>query len=202
VSANAEAVRQLGIPGLHFRDEPRRESRSFISHLIPRHGVKRVMLLSGDREEEVRHLAGRVGITEVHFSKTPEEKVAIVTAARERDTTLFVGDGINDAPAMLVATAGVALGSSNDITAQAADAVVLDSSLEKVDELLHISRRMRRIALESAVGGMVLSMVGMVLAAGGWMSPIMGAVGQEAIDVAAVLNALRISFYRRRLADF
>jgi len=103
---------------------------------------------------------------------------------------------------MLVATAGVALGSSNDITAQAADAVVLDSSLEKVDELLHISRRMRRIALESAVGGMVLSMVGMVLAAGGWMSPIMGAVGQEAIDVAAVLNALRISFYRRRLADF
>jgi heavy metal translocating P-type ATPase len=187
---------------LHFRDEPRRESRSFISHLIPRHGVKRVMLLSGDREEEVRHLAGRVGIDEVYFGKTPEEKVAIVTAARERDTTLFVGDGINDAPAMLVATAGVALGSSNDITAQAADAVVLDSSLEKVDELLHISRRMRRIALESAVGGMVLSMAGMVLAAGGWLSPIMGAVGQEAIDVAAVLNALRVSFYRRRLADF
>jgi P-type E1-E2 ATPase len=187
---------------LHFRDEPRREGRSFISHLIPRHGVKRVMLLSGDREEEVRHLAGRVGITEVHFSKTPEEKVAIVAAARERDSTLFVGDGINDAPAMLVATAGVALGSNNDITAQAADAVVLDSSLEKVDELLHISRRMRGIALESAAGGMVLSMVGMVLAAGGWLSPIMGAVGQEAIDVAAVLNALRVSFYRRRLADF
>lgn len=187
---------------LHFRDEPRKESHSFISHLIPRHGVKHIMLLSGDREEEVRHLAGRVGITEVHFSKTPEEKVAIVSAARERDTTLFVGDGINDAPAMLVATAGVALGSTNDITAQAADAVVLDSSLEKVDELLHISRRMRRIALESAVGGMVLSIAGMVLAAGGWLTPIMGALGQEAIDVAAVVNALRVSFYSRRLADF
>jgi P-type E1-E2 ATPase len=176
---------------LRFRDEPRRESRSFISHLIPQHGVKRVMLLSGDREEEVRHLA-----------KTPEEKVAIVTAARERDTTLFVGDGINDAPAMLVATAGVALGSNNDVTAQAADAVVLDSSLEKVDELLHISRRMRRIALESSVGGMVLSVAGMLLAAGGWLSPLVGAVGQEAIDVAALLNALRVSFYYRRLADF
>ena len=187
---------------LHFRDEPRRESRSFISHLTPRHGVKRVMLLSGDREEEVRHLAGRVGIAEVYFSKTPEEKVAIVTAARERDTTLFVGDGINDAPAMLVATAGVALGSTNDITAQAADAVVLDSSLERVDELLHISRRMRRIALESAVGGMALSLVGMLLAAGGWLSPVVGALGQEAIDVAALLNALRVSFYSRRLADF
>jgi heavy metal translocating P-type ATPase len=187
---------------LRFRDEPRRESRSFISHLIPQHGVKRVMLLSGDREEEVRHLAARVGIAEVHFSKTPEEKVAIVTAARERDTTLFVGDGINDAPAMLVATAGVALGSNNDVTAQAADAVVLDSSLEKVDELLHISRRMRRIALESSVGGMVLSVAGMLLAAGGWLSPLVGAVGQEAIDVAALLNALRVSFYYRRLADF
>jgi heavy metal translocating P-type ATPase len=187
---------------LHFRDEPRRESRSFISHLTPRHRVKHVMLLSGDREEEVRHLAGRVGIEELHFSKTPEEKVAIVTAARERDTTLFVGDGINDAPAMLVATAGVALGSNNDITAQAADAVVLDSSLEKVDELLHISRRMRRIALESAVGGMALSIAGMLLAAGGWLSPILGAVGQEAIDIAALVNALRVSFYGRRLADF
>jgi len=191
------------LPGiLHFRDEPRRESRSFISHLIPRHGVKHIMLLSGDREEEVRHLAARVGITEVHFSKTPEEKVAIVTAAQRLDKTLFVGDGINDAPAMLVATAGIALGSNNDVTAQAADAVVLDSSLEKVDELLHISRRMRRIALESAVGGMVLSIAGMALAAGGWLSPLVGALGQEVIDVAALVNALRVSFYRWRLPDF
>ena len=187
---------------LRFRDEPRKESRSFISHLTPRHGVRHVILLSGDREEEVRHLAGRVGIAEVFFSKTPEEKVAIVTAARQRDKTLFVGDGINDAPAMLVATAGVALGSNNDITAQAADAVVLDSSLEKVDELIHISRRMRRIALESALGGMALSIVGMLLAAAGLLSPLVGAVAQEAIDVAAVLNALRMSFYRGRLADF
>jgi heavy metal translocating P-type ATPase len=187
---------------LHFRDEPRRESRSFISHLTPLHGVRHVMLLSGDREEEVRHLAGRVGIAEVHFSKTPEEKVAIVMAARQREKTLFVGDGINDAPAMLVATAGVALGSNNDITAQAADAVVLDSSLERVDELIHISRRMRRIALESALGGMLLSIVGMMLAAAGLLSPLVGAVAQEAIDVAAVLNALRVSFYRGRLADF
>jgi len=187
---------------LRFRDEPRKESRSFISHLTPRHGVRHVILLSGDREEEVRHLARRVGIAEVFFSKTPEEKVAIVTAARQRDNTLFVGDGINDAPAMLVATAGVALGSNNDITAQAADAVVLDSSLEKVDELIHISRRMRRIALESALGGMVLSIAGMLLAAVGLLSPLVGAIAQEAIDIAAVLNALRVSFYRGRLADF
>jgi P-type E1-E2 ATPase len=160
------------------------------------------VLLSGDREEEVRFLARRVGIDEVHFGKSPEEKVAIVAAATQQDKTLFVGDGINDAPAMLMATVGVALGSNSDITSEAADAVILDSSLEKTDELIHISRRMRRIALESAVGGMALSIVGMVLAAAGWLSPITGAMAQEVIDLVAVLNALRVSVYYRRLADF
>jgi heavy metal translocating P-type ATPase len=186
---------------LRFRDTPREESRPFIAHLGTRHGAKRVVLLSGDREEEVRYLAGQVGIREALFGKSPEEKVAFVAAATEREQTLFVGDGINDAPAMLMATVGVALGSNSDITSEAADAVVLDSSLEKTDELIHISRRMRRIALESAIGGMVLSTVGMGIAAAGSLSPIAGAVAQEAIDVAAVLNALRVAFDYRRLAD-
>jgi heavy metal translocating P-type ATPase len=187
---------------LRFRDSPREESRPFISHLTPSHGARRVVLLSGDREEEVRYLAGEVGIREVHFSQSPEEKVAIVAAATGRERTLFVGDGINDAPAMLMATVGVALGSNSDITSEAADAVVLDSSLEKTDELIHIGRRMRRIALESAVGGMALSIVGMVFAAAGQLSPVAGAVAQEVIDIAALLNALRVGFYSRRLADF
>lgn len=185
-----------------FRDTPREESRPFIAHLGTRHGAKRVVLLSGDREEEVRYLAAQVGISEALFSKSPEEKVAFVAAATKCEKTLFVGDGINDAPAMLMATVGVALGSNSDITSEAADAVVLDSSLERTDELIHISRRMRRIALESAIGGMALSTVGMGIAAAGYLSPIAGAVAQEAIDVAAVLNALRVAFYYRRLADF
>jgi P-type E1-E2 ATPase len=187
---------------LRFRDTPREESRPFIAHLKPMHGARRVLLLSGDREEEVLYLAGQVGIDETYFSKRPEEKVDIVAAATKQEKTLFVGDGINDAPAMLMATVGIALGSNSDITSEAAAAVILDSSLEKTDELIHISRRMRRIALESAVGGMVLSMVGMGFAAVGWLSPVAGAVAQEAIDVAAVLNALRVAFYYRRLADF
>ncbi|MGZ3621438.1 MAG: HAD-IC family P-type ATPase, partial [Candidatus Binataceae bacterium] len=187
---------------LRFRDTPRDESRPFIAHLGARHHARRVVLLSGDREEEVLYLAGQVGIAEALFSKSPEEKVAFVAAAAEQEKTLFVGDGINDAPAMLMATVGVALGSNSDITSEAADAVVLDSSLEKTDELIHIGRRMRRIALESAVGGMALSMVGMGFAAVGWLSPVAGAVAQEAIDVAAVLNALRVAFYYQRLADF
>ena len=86
---------------LRFRDTPREESRPFIAHLKSRHGARRVVLLSGDREEEVRYLAGQVGISEALFSKSPEEKVAFVAAATKQEKTMFVGDGINDAPAML-----------------------------------------------------------------------------------------------------
>jgi len=187
---------------LRFHDEPRRESESFVGHLSPRHGVGKVILLSGDRESEVRYLAGRVGITEAHAGKSPEEKVEIVARERTRGGTIFVGDGINDAPAMQAATVGVAFGQNSDITSEAADAVVLDASLRKVDELIHIGRRMRRIALESAVGGMALSMVGMMAAATGHLPPVAGAIAQELIDVAAVLNAARVAFAREDMTDF
>lgn len=176
-----------------FRDAPRAESRSFVRHLVPRHQVNRVMLLSGDREAEVRYLASEVGISEVLFGKSPQEKVAIVREETHRAPTLFVGDGINDAPAMQAATVGVAFGQNSDITAEAADAVVMEPSLQKVDELIHIGRRMRRIALQSAVGGMALSMIGMLIAAAGHLPPVAGAVAQEIIDVAAVLNAVRVA---------
>jgi heavy metal translocating P-type ATPase len=176
-----------------FQDAPRAESRSFVRHLVPKHHVDRIMLLSGDREAEVRYLASEVGISEAMFGKSPEEKVAIVTEETSRAPTLFVGDGINDAPAMQAATVGIAFGQNSDITAEAADAVVMESSLRKVDELIHVGRRMRRIALESAVGGMALSMVGMLIAAAGYLPPVAGAVTQEVIDVAAVLNALRVA---------
>ena len=185
-----------------FHDSPRPESDRFVKHLRPRHQVQKVMLVSGDRESEVRYLAEVVGITEVHASKSPEEKVAIVREETEHGKTLFVGDGINDAPSLLVATVGVAFGQNSDITSEAADAVILEASLRKVDELLHIGRRMRSIALQSAVGGMGLSMVGMALAATGYLPPVEGAIAQEIIDLAAVLNALRVAFPPGDLADF
>ena len=176
-----------------FRDTPRKESESFVRHLPPRHGATRIMLLSGDREAEVLHLAGEVGITEALFGKSPEEKLAIVRQAAEDAPTMFVGDGINDAPAMQAATVGIAFGHSSDVIAEAADAVVLNPSFSKLDELMHIGRRMKRIALQSAVGGMALSVVGMVAAALGLLPPVAGAVAQEIIDILAVLNALRVS---------
>jgi heavy metal translocating P-type ATPase len=185
-----------------FHDPARDESRSFISHLGPKHRFRRVMLVSGDREEEVRYLAERVGITEVHAGRSPEEKAAIVTEETRHAKTLFVGDGINDAPALVAATVGLAFGHHSDITSEAAGAVIMDSSLEKVDEFFHIGRRMRAIALQSAVGGMALSVVGMFFAAVGVLPPVAGAIVQEVIDLAAILNALRMAVPPRKLSDF
>jgi P-type E1-E2 ATPase len=160
------------------------------------------LLLSGDRESEARYLADHVGIREVHAGASPEDKVEIVRREAAKAKAMFVGDGINDAPAMQAATVGVAFGHQNEITGEAADAVILEPSLAKLDEFMHIARRMRTIALQSAIGGMVLSIAGMVAAAMGWLPPIYGAVAQEVIDLAAVLNALRVAIPRGRMADF
>src|SRR4030095_341047 len=130
-----------------FRDAAREDSCSFISHLRPRHRLERILLVSGDREQEVRYLADHVGITDVYAQQTPEQKVAITRAEVGREPTLFIGDGINDAPALATATAGLAFGNQSEITTEAAGAVIMDTSLKRVDELFHIARRMRRIAL-------------------------------------------------------
>jgi heavy metal translocating P-type ATPase len=187
---------------IRFHDAPREGSATFIKHLGPKHHVRKVMLVSGDRKSEVKYLAESVGIAEVHASKSPEEKVAIVKAESAKARTLFVGDGINDAPALMAATVGVAFGSQNDITTEAADAVLLEPTLEKIDELMHIAKRMRGIAVQSAVGGMVASMIGMFVAAFGYLPPIWGAVGQELIDLLAVLNAVRVALPTEDLRDY
>ncbi|MGE3240060.1 MAG: heavy metal translocating P-type ATPase [Pirellulales bacterium] len=185
-----------------FRDRPRREGKPFIRHLEPQHHIDRVMLLSGDRVAEVKYLAQLVGIPEVLGGKSPEEKLEIVREETARAKTIYVGDGINDAPALVAATVGIAFGQNSDVTTEAADVVVMDSSLAKVDEFLHISQRMRRIALQSAIGGMAASVVGMLLAAAGHLPPVAGAIAQEVIDVVVVVNALRVAIRPKELTDF
>ncbi len=187
---------------VRFRDEPRADGSPFIRHLTGRHGFERVLLVSGDRASEVEYLAKRVGISEVHSSQSPEQKLALVRELTKLAPTVFLGDGINDAPALTAATVGIAFGQGSDITSEAAGAVILDSSLQRVDELLHIGRRMRAIALQSAVGGMVLSVVGMGLAAAGYLPPVAGAIAQEAIDLLAILNALRVALPPKELSDY
>ena len=185
-----------------FRDQPRPEGRPFIHHLHGKHRYSKTMLVSGDRESEVRYLAEQVGIKEIRAGQSPEQKVEIVKTETKRQPTIFIGDGINDAPALMTATVGIAFGQNSDVTVEAADAVIMDSSIAKVDEFLHISRRMRQIALQSAVGGMGLSIACMGVAAAGYLPPVSGAVAQELIDVLAVLNALRVAILPKQLRDY
>ncbi|HEV2486840.1 MAG TPA: heavy metal translocating P-type ATPase [Terracidiphilus sp.] len=187
---------------LHFQDQPRHESKPFLRHLGSSHKMDKVVLLSGDRPAEVSLFAAGMGIAHVYGGKSPEQKVEIVREMTAQAPTLYIGDGINDAPAMLNATAGIALGVNSDITAEAAGAVILQSSLASVDELIHIGSRMRRIALLSAGGGMALSLLGMGAAAAGFLTPIQGALLQEGIDLLSILNSLRMILPTGPLSDF
>lgn len=187
---------------LRFRDVPREETKPFITHLKPSHQFNKIMLVSGDRESEVNYLGKLLNLTEIHASKTPEEKLEIVRSEMKKAPTLFIGDGINDAPALTAATVGVAFGQFNSVTSEAAGAVVMENTFNKVDELIHLSLLTRKIALQSAIGGMILSLIGMGFAAAGLISPVFGAILQEIIDVIAIMNALRLIWIRKIEADF
>lgn len=190
------------VASLHFRDIPRVDSRSFIGHLKPSHQFSKIVLLSGDRWAEVEYLASELALTEVHAEQSPEEKLALVRSETKVAPTLFMGDGINDAPALTAATVGVAFGQYNNVTAEAAGAVIMESSLAKADELIHLSIATRRIALQSAIGGMALSLIGMGFAAGGYISPVYGALLQELIDIIAILNSLQLIWGKKIKTDF
>lgn len=178
-----------------FRDSLRDEGNDFIRHLEPVHSFSKIMIVSGDRTSEVNYLAKKLDIEEAYANKSPEEKITIVQQETAQAKTLYVGDGINDAPALAAATVGIAMGGGS-IVSEVGGAVILESSLIKVDELFHISALMRHIALQSAAGGMLLSLIGMGFAAAGYISPVVGALLQEAIDLLAIFNALRLTWIR------
>lgn len=187
---------------VQFRDLPREEGAAFIGHVGPKHALQRVRILSGDRQAEVDAVGEQLGITERLGGQSPADKVRVIQEEVARAPTIFVGDGINDGPALAVATVGVAFGRSNEVAVQAADVTLLEPSLARLDELFHLARRFRRIALQSAVGGMALSMVGMGLAAFGLLGPVAGALLQEGIDLASIGNALRTTRPPRQRTDF
>jgi len=179
---------------IEFADQVRPGLSAFFAELA-RLGIGRTLLLSGDSAAHTRDVAKTLGIREARGELLPGDKVAIVkelVGAGER--VLMVGDGTNDAPALSVAHVGIALaGHGGGITAEAADVVILGDDVTRVAEVIRISRRTLRIARESIRVGLGLSAVAMLVAAAGFVPPVIGAVLQEAIDVAVILNALRTS---------
>ncbi|WP_285732784.1 heavy metal translocating P-type ATPase [Nocardiopsis sp. ATB16-24] len=156
-------------------------------------GVGRAVMVTGDRRDVAERIAAHVGADAVYAEQSPSDKVAVVHAESEHAPTVMVGDGVNDAPALATAGVGVALGArGSTASSEAADVVVTVDRLSRVAESLAIARRTRVIARQSAVAGMLLSVVAMAVAAVGLLPPTAGALAQEAIDVAVVLNALRV----------
>ena len=158
-------------------------------------GVAHLLIRSGDTESHTRAIAAAVGITDAHGDLLPEHKVAAIRQlVDEGEQVAMIGDGTNDAPALGTATVGIALaGHGGGITAEAADIVVLADDLQRVVDAIRIARRTLRIAHQSIWVGLGLSGVAMVFAAAGMIPPVTGALLQEAIDVAVILNALRAS---------
>ena len=161
-------------------------------------GVKRALLLSGDQYSNVRAVAKEIGIAEAAGDLLPEQKVNVIRdLVKAGEYVAMVGDGTNDAPALSTATVGIALAShGGGITAEAADVVILVDDLSRVAEGVRISQRTMRIARQSIWFGLGLSAIAAAVAAVGGIAPLQGAVLQEIIDVAVILNALRASTLR------
>lgn len=155
-------------------------------------GIARLVLASGDRQSVAETVTEGLGLDLVRGELQPDDKLALVAAETGAAPTLMVGDGVNDAPALAAATVGIAMGARGTAaSAETADIVILVDAIDRLLIARKIALRTRQIALQSVVGGLVLSLLGMVAAAFGLLTPVAGALLQEAIDVAVILNALR-----------
>ena len=158
-------------------------------------GVARVAILSGDAADAVEEVGRRLGVDAVYADLAPEGKVEIVRAMQggaDTGPVVMVGDGINDAPALAAADVGIAMAFGGaTVSSEAADVVIPLDRVERVADAIAIGRRSLAIARQSVIVGMSLSVVAMIVAALGYLPPVAGALLQEAIDVAVILNALR-----------
>lgn len=172
--------------------DPLRQGAAQMLDDLRQQGIARVLLATGDRADVAAHVTAGLHLDGVHAELTPDKKVDLVLSERKNGPVMMVGDGVNDAPALAAADVGVAMGARGAAaSAEAADVVLLVDRIDRLGPGIEIARGARRIAVESVVAGIGLSVLGMTAAAFGYLSPVQGAILQEVIDVAVILNALR-----------
>ncbi|MFY9899241.1 MAG: heavy metal translocating P-type ATPase [Xanthobacteraceae bacterium] len=172
-------------------DELRRETPRAVQSLRTA-GISRIVMLTGDRAEAADIIGAALDLDAVLAEREPGDKVDAVATEQRQNPTVMVGDGINDAPALAAANVGIAMGARGaSASSEAADVIILVDRLDRVSDAVMIARRARRIALQSIIAGMGLSALAMGFAAAGFLPPVAGALSQEAIDLAVILNALR-----------
>jgi heavy metal translocating P-type ATPase len=172
--------------------DPLREGIGAMLASLRKIGVARILLATGDRAAVAKHVTKDLGLDAIRADLTPEQKVLLVLTERKNGPVMMVGDGVNDAPALAAADVGVAMGARGAAaSAEAADVVLLIDRVDRLALGMDIAGRSRGIALQSVVAGIGLSVIGMIAAAFGYLTPVQGALIQEVIDVAVILNALR-----------
>jgi P-type E1-E2 ATPase len=175
-------------------DHLRSDARDLVAGLRST-GIRQVAMVTGDRASVAEEIGASLGVDRVYAEQSPEAKLEVVRSMRavpHLRPVVMVGDGVNDAPALALADIGVAMGSVGaTASSEAADAVIVVDRIDRVIEALRIGRRSLAIARQSVVAGIGLSLVAMGFAAFGLIAPVFGALLQEAIDVAVILNALR-----------
>jgi soluble P-type ATPase len=186
---------------LLLEDRIRPDARQTI-RALRRGGITRIVLATGDRAEAAAVVGALTGVDEVLAGLTPDGKLDAVRREQRRAPVIMTGDGINDAPALALADVGVAMGArGSTASSEAADAFLTVDRISRLGDVAAIARRTRRIALQSVLAGMGMSLAAMGVAAAGLLPPVYGALLQEAIDVAVILNALRaLRLPRTRLA--
>ncbi len=178
--------------GAMVLDDPLRPDSGRAVARLRKAGMRRLVMVTGDHPDVAQAVASAIGVDAVYAERSPAEKVDVVREERQRGIVVMVGDGINDAPALAFADVGVAMGVRGaTASSEAADVVLMVDRIDRLAEAVQIARRSHRIALQSIAAGMGLSLIAMCIAAFGGLVPVVGAVVQEAIDVAVVLNALR-----------
>ncbi|MDD8022678.1 MAG: heavy metal translocating P-type ATPase [Paracoccaceae bacterium] len=179
--------------------DPLREDVGAMLEGLRRKGINRILLATGDRTDVAERVTEGLGLDGVRAGLTPDQKILLVLSERKHGPVMMVGDGVNDAPALAAADVGVAMGARGAAaSAEAADVVLLVDHIDRLRAGIEIASASRRIAFESVIAGIGLSLLGMIAAAYGYLSPVEGALLQEAIDVAVILNALRALRIRPR----